>query len=242
MNALMAAHDRIAVVERKNALLLSEMAHRVANNFATVGALIRRKAEAMSDPEARLALDAAMEQVNVMARVHARLRSDDQDLVIQSRQFFNELCQDLRGTIPADRVIAIECSFIDTPLPFAQAVLLGLIANELLTNSVKYAFADGRSGTVRVSLEGIGHQLCLCVSDNGVGLNGPSRSHGQGRELIAGLSQQLGGKIDFQATEQGTRVQIVFPHRGKPKPDVSAVNSPVPQEQRVLSAEKRNLH
>jgi two-component sensor histidine kinase len=202
MNAFMVTYDRIAAVERKNALLLSEMAHRVANNFATVGALIRRKAEAMSDPEARSALDAAMEQVNVMARVHARLRSEEEDLVIRSRQFFDELCHDLRGTIPADRAIAIECSFIDTPLPFARAVLLDLIVNELLTNSVKYAF-DGRSGTVRVSLEGVGHQLCLSVSDNGVGLYGASRSSGQGRELVTGLSQQLGGKIDYQGKQRG---------------------------------------
>ncbi|HSF23045.1 MAG TPA: sensor histidine kinase, partial [Blastocatellia bacterium] len=245
MNALMVSYDRIAAVERKNALLLSEMAHRVANNFATVGALIRRKAEAMSDPEARSALDAAMAQVNLMARVHARLRSDDEDLVIQSRQFFHELCQDLRGTIPADKAIAIECSFIDTPLPFARAVLLGLIVNELLTNSVKYAFSDGRSGTVRVSLEEVGHQLCLSVWDNGVGLHGASRSSGQGRELVTGLSQQLGGKIDYRATDQGTRVQIVFPRLGsfEGKADASArESSAVPNEKRALSAERRSLH
>jgi two-component sensor histidine kinase len=88
---------------------------------------------------------------------------------------------------------------------------LGLILNELVINAVKYAFPDDRAGVIRVSLQRRGEQLCLTVSDDGVGFRGPNRDHGKGQELIAALCQQLEGRLHRQSTDHGAIFSIVFP-------------------------------
>ena len=86
-----------------------------------------------------MALEEAIEQVRVMARVHRRLRANSQDVSLDSRAFIDELCGDLKAVARA-RPISIECKADSRPLCMDEAVSLGLIVNELVTNAIKHAF------------------------------------------------------------------------------------------------------
>src|SRR5262249_40729280 len=82
-----------------NSVLLRELSHRVANNFATVASLIRRQAAGVADPFAKSALDDAVGQVTVMARIHRRLLVGNDNTSVESRRFVVELCDDLRAAM-----------------------------------------------------------------------------------------------------------------------------------------------
>jgi two-component sensor histidine kinase len=170
--ALIAAGQATQVLgnlERQKSVLLAELAHRVANNFATIAALMRQKSMSVADPQAKWALEETIEQVGVMARIHGRLCVGDNAASFDSRAFLQELCADIKASVGSLRPLAIECSAISHSLPMAAAVPLALILNELITNAVKYAFPKGRPGSIRANLDKFGRQLHLTVQDDGVG-------------------------------------------------------------------------
>jgi two-component sensor histidine kinase len=99
-----------------------------------------------------------------------------------------------------------------------QAVLLGLIVNELVTNAVKHAFPDGRAGRIRVRLEALNNQLRVSVEDDGVGFGRRPRSsadmgdgRGHGQELVRGLTRELDGDLEFESKTSGSSFRLTFP-------------------------------
>jgi two-component sensor histidine kinase len=151
--------------------------------------------------------------VKVMARVHRRLRARDQDVSLDSAAYVRELCGDL-GEMTHGRPIMIECEADSRPLGMQQAVLLGLILNELVTNAVKHAFPDNRAGRIQVRLGALDTQLRLSVEDDGVGFDRSSRSGaelGQGQALLLGLAHELGGRLEVHSTTSGSSFRLTFP-------------------------------
>jgi two-component sensor histidine kinase len=224
-DALMAADEaRQALVrsETANSVLLRELGHRVANNFAAVASLIRRKANLVDDSEAKSVLNEAVEQVMVLARVHNRLRTESDEVSLDSKSFIEELCGDLKVLIASGRPVSIESHSVSRSLSVAQAIPLGLVVNELVTNAIKYAFPEGRAGTVRVILQEAGGCLRLRVEDDGVGLDaGRIRSSGIGHELVRALCQQLGGMLEVESTSHGSRFSVAFPSAIRAAPAAS---------------------
>src|SRR5262245_3942671 len=213
--ALVAADEAaqaFAQSEEAKSVLLRELAHRVANNFAAVASLIRRKANLVGDADARSVLNEAVEQVMVLARVHSRLRAESAEVCLDSKGFIQDLCEDLRVLIAPGQPLTIQCYAVSRSLSVAEAIPLGLIVNELVTNAVKHAFPDGRPGTVRVTLGESAGNLCLSVEDDGVGLQGGRRgrigqgtgqSTGLGQDLVRALAQQLEGRLEVVSTSRG---------------------------------------
>ena len=231
--ALIVAHEAAQHFEESDgykSLLLRELVHRVANNFATVAALIRAKANLVGDAEAKSVLNEAIEQVSVMARVHRRLHVGDKDVALDSESFVRELCADLKASMARGRPVSIECVAIRRPLLLAHAIPLGLIVTELVTNTLKHAFPDCRRGTVRVRLEGSNGGLRLTVEDNGTGFesHGRANGRGQGQTLLRALSQQLGGCLEFKSTDRGSTFRLDFPHS-------EAADSPAPARLRIAT-------
>jgi two-component sensor histidine kinase len=214
--ALIAADETARALERSehaNSVLLRELAHRVANNFASVASLIRRKASLVDDADARSVLNEAVEQVMVLARVHSRLRPEKDQGSLDSKGFMEELCADLQASVAPGRPLAVECKAVSSPLGLAEAIPLGLIVNELVTNAVKHAFPDGRAGTIRVRLERAGTRLCLCVDDDGLPL-GAGRGEegtGLGLDLVRALAQQLDGRLEVAPTRTRGKFCVEFP-------------------------------
>jgi two-component sensor histidine kinase len=217
--ALSETNETLARLDKNKSLLLRETAHGVANNFATVAALLSMRSNSVDDIEARRSLDEAVEQVKVMARVHRRLRARDQDVSLDSAAYIRELCGDLEE-MAHGRPIVIECETDSLPMCMHQAVLLGLILNELVTNAAKHAFPDGRAGRIRVRLEALDNRLRLSVEDDGVGVDRPSRigaDSGQGQALVLGLAHELEGNLEVQSTTSGSSFRLTFPRSPAPR-------------------------
>ena len=192
----------------QQALQLREVAHRVANNFASLDALIRQRAMASKDPKIQFALEQASELVHIFARLNNRLNTAAGDSTLDSHIFVSDLCKDLKAC--ARKGIAIECRAERHDVPLTAAVPLGLIINELVTNSFKYAFPDHRPGLVRVAFSREDTQYHLLVEDNGVGMDGRVRGSGLGLHLLQGFSRAIKGTLDIRSTTEGTSTSVKF--------------------------------
>jgi two-component system, sensor histidine kinase PdtaS len=216
--AFIAAQEATEISEKSaqsKSLLLSELAHRVANNFATTAAFIHAKANSISDVQAKAVLNEAIGQVNMMARVHRRLQSGGEATSIDSESFIRELCRDLNDSMARGRPLTIDGLAVSRLLPMAQAIPLGLIVNELVTNAVKYAFPNSRPGKVLVGLEEGDGCLRLTVEDDGVGMGKRAAGvGGSGQHLVRALAEQLNGHVDHRSTDRGSVFWVVFPAVG----------------------------
>ena len=150
--------------------------------------------------------------MRIFASAHNQLRPGrDGDLQVDSKEFIGGLCAALEKTIRLGLCLSFEHPAASIPLQLPQALALGLIINELVTNSVKYAFLDGRSSAIIVTLAVLERDCYLCVADNGTGKAAEVKGSGRGLKLVNGLAQQLGGGFRIETSPQGTRGEIRFP-------------------------------
>jgi len=203
---------RASASEREKDLRLREASHRIKNNLQTIVSLLRLQRRTLESEEARAALEVALARINVMARLHARLADDDLSDAVDIDRFMVTLCDDLHRAMVGERSIAFAIEADPIPLDCSRAVSMGLIVNELVTNALKYAFPEGREGTIKVAFRRSGEEFQLEVADDGVGI--PNESvPGLGHTLMQLLSRQLGGRLE-RAECAGTRHLLRFPVAG----------------------------
>jgi len=207
-----ATNMKLAQEDTKKTLQLREVAHRVANNFASLDALIRQRAMASKDPKIQFAFEQASELVHVVARLNNRLSLASSDSTVDSGIFLPDLCEDLQAC--ARIGIAIECLAESHDIALAEAVPLGLIINELVTNSLKYAFPHGGSGRITITFVREGDHYKLLVEDNGVGMSKDVKGSGLGLHLLQGFSRAIKGWVDIRSTSNGLSACVKFEARG----------------------------
>jgi two-component sensor histidine kinase len=202
--------EELKQLEESKSILFRELAHGVANNFATVAAFISMKSNSITDSAAKSILEEAIEQVRVMGSVHRRLRGGARIVTLDSRDYLEDLCDELQASLARGRPISIECKADSLPLCSDQAVPLGLIVNELVTNAIKHAFPQDRQGCIRVDLVARENQMFLSVEDDGVGFRGgiKKRPGGMGQDLVRGLVRQLEGRLEVKTTKTGTSFRV----------------------------------
>ena len=195
-------------------VLLQEIHHRVKNNLAVTASLLSMKADG-SGAEARLALQESQRRVHAIALVHEQLYCHDRLDRINFAEYARKLLEGLYYTFNIDhRRIVLDMDLDPIELSIKSAVPCALILNELLTNALKYAFNDGRSGRILVSFSQPEPGFCeLAVEDDGVGL--PTGVLGGqygslGFRIVGILSKQLNGSIE-QRDSQGTCIVLRFP-------------------------------
>jgi two-component system, sensor histidine kinase PdtaS len=206
--------DSLKRLNESKSILLRELTHAVANNFAGVAALIYVRSNAIGDARARAVLDEAAEQIRILGQVHSRLRAGDRDVSLDSRAFLENLCDALKASLARGRQISIQCEADDLPLSTHQAISIGLVVNELVTNAIKHAFPDDRRGSIRVFFEARkDNQLQLRVQDDGVGFaNHPHSKRGLGQELVKGLSCELDGDLGIHTSQEGSSFCLRIPY------------------------------
>jgi len=206
--------DSLKRLNESKSILLRELAHGVANDFATVAAFISMRSKTIGDAQARSVLDEAVEQIRMMGQVHSRLRTGDRHVSLGSQDFLENLCDELKASLARGRQISIECTANDLPLSTHQAISLGLIVNELVMNAIKHAFPEGRRGCIRVGLELLrDDQLRLYVEDDGVGFTQrQQRNGGLGQDLVKSLSRELGGHLEADTSEKGSSFHLFIPY------------------------------
>ncbi|MDD8027596.1 MAG: histidine kinase dimerization/phosphoacceptor domain -containing protein [Acidobacteriota bacterium] len=208
------AEETLARSLREKEVLLKEVNHRVKNNMQVLSSLLNFQSSFIKDPEALRMLQESRDRIRTMALIHEKLyRSPD-----LSRIDFAEYLEHLSAILVdsyamvRDRV-KLELDVRDAFLSLNAGIPCGLIVNELVSNALKHAFPDGRSGRIRVELkpaeEGM---LRLVVADDGIGL--PAGAHfgadsSVGLQIVGMLVDQLDGTIETVRTS-GTEIRIVF--------------------------------
>jgi len=189
-------------------VLLQELAHRTRNDLATIVSILRLQAGTSPEPAAQAALASAISRVEVLVKVHDRLRDSTDDQKIQLAPYVDGLCQTLADLHRGVRPIVIRLGCDDISLKSSQAALIGLIVNELVTNAFKYAFpAERPAGAIEVNVQQTDQHMTITVTDDGVGCPNDAKS-GLGTRLINLLTAQMKGTMTRSALPQGCKVQV----------------------------------
>ena len=203
----------VDVSERKQAetqqrILLNELNHRVKNNMQMLQILLEAGARRAESSEAREVLDEASGRVMAMAAAQRVLYTTHDATRFNARDFLNTVCETARQTFPQELQIDFEADAMQ--LSNDAAMPLALIANELLTNAVKYGLNGAPAATIRVRLTRENESFLFYVEDDGPGFDLESvQRRSSGLALVQGLARQLGGKFEVIRTP-ATRCSVRF--------------------------------
>lgn len=200
----------LAIKNAENELLLKEIHHRVKNNLEVVSSLLALQSAQIDDPHTRDAMQESQNRVHSIGIVHQKLYLGKTLDAIEMKDYFLNLSESVLDSFGAEKRIKIELAMEKLDIDIDTAVPLGLIVNELLTNTIKYAFPEGRDGLVLIKLEKQKNgNLHLEVADNGMGKSGVTKGTGFGTQLISLLTRQLNGSM-HEEIKNGTRILFDF--------------------------------
>jgi PAS domain S-box-containing protein len=203
----------VDVSERKQAetqqqILLKELNHRVKNNMQMLQILLEDGARRARSPEAREVLEEASGRIIAMAAAQRVLYRTTDATRFDACDFLTTVCETARQTFPQE--LDLDCEADPIQLSNDAAMPLALIANELITNAVKYGLNGQGARTVRVRLKREDESILFYVEDDGPGFDLQSvQRRSSGLALVQGLARQLGGKFDVTRTP-GTRCSVRF--------------------------------
>lgn len=213
---LRAEMKRVMHSDKTKAVLLQEIAHRTKNNLAVLSAMIRLQARG-AEPAVASALEATARRIHVTAQVYDHLSLKQDSRLVGMRYFLSGVVEKIFQSLAPPGPVAFEVNSDDVDLPHNQALAIGIITNELVTNALKYAFPDARPGQVKIELS-VTKDIELVVADNGVGHDGEDDPSGLGSRIVMLLTQQLGGTLSYAKLQPGLAAQIRAP-RGSPRGD-----------------------
>lgn len=198
--------------------LLKEIHHRVKNNLQISISLLNTQSRHLDNEDAIAAIRNSQRRMYAMSLIHQRLYQTDNLGNIDMNWYISELMEFLKDSFEIRDHISftLDCDAIS--LDVVQAIPLGLILNEAVTNSIKYAFSDGRKGHIRIGFKKQDEVYCLLsISDNGVGIASDSHSaHSLGMNLMQGLAEQVDGEFHLNSDNTGVTIHISFPYRSLP--------------------------
>lgn len=212
--ALGESNAKLQLKNQENELLLKEIHHRVKNNLQTISSLLNLQSGSIRDQSAFDAVQESKNRVASMALIHQKLYQGENLAAIEMRDYFETIGKAIIKSF-GKKAQAVSLS-VDMPkleLDVDTAVPIGLITNELITNSLKYAFSDQKKGQISIILtKGKNDLLKLQIADNGQpdaneGLT--KEGSGFGTMLVHLLTTQLRGQLE-KSTDQGTSTVIQF--------------------------------
>jgi two-component sensor histidine kinase len=209
------AHIEITAARERAEIMLKEVNHRVANSLTMVVSMAHLQAITLPEGATREAMMAFAQRVNAIAQVHKRLYTSEDVRTVALDIYLAELVRDLHDSISDTQTITdilLDCC----PLTIGtdQALSIGVILSEMITNAGKYAYAGERKGVVRVRLtvDETKAEACLMVEDDGVGLAAEAPTGtGLGGQIMEALASGLGGELALKARPVGTQASLCFP-------------------------------
>jgi two-component sensor histidine kinase len=206
-----------AEIEIKNSLnekevLLREINHRVKNNLQIIASLLHLQADSIDDKKLVDILKESETRVKSMAIVHEKLYQSSNFADINFKQYLEKLVYDILYTYGIKiGTIKVQLDIEDIDLNMDTAIPLGLIINELVTNTIKYAFPQNE-GTITIKLKSLPENIEITIADNGIGLPKDIKLENPetlGLQLVQTLTKQLDGKLKLNK-DNGTEFKITF--------------------------------
>jgi PAS domain S-box-containing protein len=214
------------ITDRKNAemevkkllsekeLLLKEVHHRIKNNMGTISGLLYLQKDTVKNEEASNALRDARSRVQSMMVIYDKLYRSDDFRSISANDYLSNLVKEVSSTFAGDLNVGIDLKIEDLILDSDILFPVGIIINELLSNTYKYAFPGRKNGNIRIFFARKSDRLIEIVfHDNGIGLPDDvisGKSAGFGMNLVKLLIKQINGNLQV-ARNDGTEYIISFP-------------------------------
>jgi PAS domain S-box-containing protein len=196
-------------------LLMKEIHHRVKNNLAVIQSLLSLQARGISDEKAKAYFVDSQNRVKSMAMIHESLQQSDDVTSVRSasyiKSFVNSIFHNYKTSV---QLVRLEYDIEDISIDVDRMIPIGLIVNELVSNSLKYAFLDKVEGVLSISLSSGEAGYTLVVKDTGVGLPEGfelEKSKTLGLQIVSSLVAQLEGSVVVASDkESGTEFKISF--------------------------------
>ena len=206
--------DQLTSSLAEKEVLLKEIHHRVKNNLQVITSLLTLQSDTVPEEGTRQIFAEAVNRVRTIGDIHDLLYLSPDLARIDFNDYLDRLTQNLLSFYGIDRNrIRVSVSAKSGTLDIARAIPCGLIVNELLTNALKHAFPNDRSGEIRVSIRSEGTQCLLEVYDNGIGLPDDAlglKNASLGLRLVTVLARQIQGELRINKNGW-TGFEISFP-------------------------------
>ncbi len=208
--------QQIAIQSGNLEMMMKELHHRVKNNLQIVSSLLSLQTYKVQDAIAVSVLRESQQRVQAMSFIHQRLYKKDELTAVNMKEYLTDLAESLLASYGFDRdqfdlQIKIEREMMDID----KALPIGLIINEMITNSLKYAYQDIQHPSLLISLtEDINH-LTFVIRDNGIGINEESwkqKNNSFGKQLISALCKQMRAQQSL-VINGGTEFTITIPRQ-----------------------------
>ncbi len=195
-------------------MLIKEIHHRVKNNLMVISSLLNLQSRYIKDKESLNIFKESQNRAKSMALIHERLYASDNLKKINFGEYIQTLSRDLYRTYVTDpSLVDLNLEVEDADIDINTAVPLGLIVNELVSNSMKHAFVDNKmKGEISISFQKVEDDFILDVKDSGIGFPEDldfKNSGSLGLQLVNMLVDQIKGEIEFK-NENGTQFKIRF--------------------------------
>ncbi|EOQ88713.1 histidine kinase [Leptospira yanagawae serovar Saopaulo str. Sao Paulo = ATCC 700523] len=193
--------------------LLTEIHHRVNNNLQIISGLMALQIESENDEKLTTSLNLIQNRINAIASVHKIIYGSPNLLFVNLNQIFSSILLNLKLTYLKENQNIELRELIEEGLEMDldRAIPIGLILNELVSNSFRHAFKKEDKGIIEVSLGKLNDEFVLIIKDNGLGSEGElMEAKGIGIMLVKSLVKQIKGKIIFDS-DHGMTAEIRFP-------------------------------
>jgi PAS domain S-box-containing protein len=207
------AQNLVMASLKEKEILLKEIHHRVKNNFQMIISLIVLQTQNIKDETILNIFEDLQVRLRSMSLIHELMYRTENFAELDVKNYIENLSQYLMKTYSASNrvelVLELEKHFLDLD----TIIPCGLIVNEIMTNSLKYAFSDGAYGQIKIIFKKENDEFYLNISDDGIGINGKlnfDNIESLGLRLVDLLAKQLNGKLEVIQPEKGIQFNIKF--------------------------------
>lgn len=188
-------------------MMIRELQHRVKNNLQIIIAFLMQQTRDAPD-QIRERISVVITRIQAIALAHDLLSVNNEATRVSFDDYLRSVCGNL-DVQRTDVTIEVEAERITVPID--RAVPAGLVVNELVTNALKYAFANA-GGHIQVHFGAIsnGSEVCISVEDNGKGMDLPPKK-GLGLTLVEAFAEQIQGRVEYSKADVGSKITLSFP-------------------------------
>jgi two-component sensor histidine kinase len=208
----MNANEKIQTLLTEKDLILKEVHHRIKNNINTIKAFLSLQAGQINDPAAIAALEDTEGRLDSMMLLYEELYRSTSYLEVDAKCYLERLVEHIIENFPSRDQMAVETEFDEFMLDAKRLQSVAIIINELLSNTMKYAFNGQTEKAIKVTAKVTSDSIAISIQDNGKGMPESidfENSQGFGLILVRELTKQLYGKIRI-GRNQGTNIVLEF--------------------------------